>query len=145
MSCTRTDTSKSVPGSLLAKKFTIFNFQVHKEAHYKNGTATTPIKKVVDDPVIEEDKIGENTYNDDEYEYDHESNEIAVDEEDDQTSNSTENEREHSPPDSMDHSPPDSMEHSPAAPDTGVMDESLKYSMGQQDSFIDDGTVARVI
>ena len=122
---------------LPAKKFTIFNFQVHKEAHYKNGTATTPIKKVVDDPVIEEDKIGEDTYNDDEYEYDHESNEIAVDEEDDQTSNSTENEREHSPPDSM--------EHSPAAPDTGVMDESLKYSMGQQDSFIDDGTVARVI
>ena len=58
---------------------------------------------------------------DDDYERQEAANEIAVDEEDD-----VENDED---------SPHDN---------TGVMDESLKFSM-TQDNFIEDGTVARVI
>ena len=111
---------------LLSNNEVLF-LKVHKEAHYKNGG--TPIKKdkLDEEPETESEQDikmteNENVYNDDDdYEQQEAANEIAVDEEDD-----VENEVD---------SPHDN---------TGVMDESLKFSM-TQDSFIEDGTVARVI
>ena len=113
----------------LTKIVQIF-LQVHKEAHYKNGTATTPIKKVPEE--AEPDFETENVYNEND-DFDHEGNETNIDEDEDfvgmedGNDNKTEAAELHN-------------------------DEKLNYSLNHsfeggmnQDDFIEDATAARVI
>ena len=91
-------------------------FKVHKEAHYKNGTGTTPVKKM---PT--EDEIEAVSYNEDE-EIDNEMNEEGDETEtyDNNDNNAIEIET------------------------NDASEEKMNYSM-TQDDFIEDGSVARVI